>query len=64
MIDRQHVYEIKMSQTINQGFFKTLQYYKELDSEANLNLIYGGNTDQQRSGTMVYGFENSGYLEK
>ena len=59
-----NVYEVKMSQTINQDFFKTLQYYKELDAQANLNLIYGGNTDQERSGVMVYGFENSGYLEK
>ena len=57
-----NAYEIKMSQTVNQDFFKTLYYYKELDTQAKLNLIYGGNADQERSGAMVYGFENGGYL--
>ncbi len=59
-----NVYEIKMSQTVNQDFFKTLYYYKELDTQAKLNLIYGGDADQERSGAMVYGFENSKYLEQ
>jgi len=57
-----NAYEIKMSQTVNQDFFKRLHYYKEMDVQAKLNLIYGGNVDQERSGTMVYGFENSKYL--
>ena len=57
-----NAYEIKMSQTVNQDFFKTLHYYKELDAQAKVNLIYGGNSDQERSGAMVYGFENSKYL--
>jgi predicted AAA+ superfamily ATPase len=55
-------YEVKMSQTVNPGFFKNLNYYKQLHPQVNLNLVYGGNTDQQRSGAMVYGFENSKYL--
>ncbi len=59
-----NAYEIKMSQTVKQDFLKTLHYYKELDTQANLNLIYGGDADQERSGTMVYGFENSKYLGK
>jgi len=57
-----NAYEIKMSQTINPDFFKTLYYYKELDPQAKLNLVYGGDADQERSGTMIYGFENSRYL--
>jgi uncharacterized protein len=59
-----NAYEIKMSQTINADFFKTLNYYKGLDPQAKLNLIYGGNTDQERSDVSVYGFENSKYLEE
>ena len=55
-------YEIKMSQTIHPDFFKTLHYYKGLDPLSTPSLIYGGDTDQQRSGVMVYGFENSKYL--
>ena len=57
-----NAYEIKMSQTVHPDFFKTLIYYKELDPEAKLNLVYGGNIDQQRSDATVYGFENSRYL--
>jgi len=56
------VYEIKISQTIHADFFKNLHYYKELDNGSKLNLIYGGSTDQQRSGVAVYGFENNKYL--
>jgi predicted AAA+ superfamily ATPase len=57
-----NAYEIKMSQTIHPDFFKTLNHYKELDPEAKLNIIYGGSSDQERSGAKVYGFENSKYL--
>jgi hypothetical protein len=56
------IYEIKVSQTINPDFFKTLNYYKHLDQTANLNLIYGGTTDQERNGIKIYGFENNNYL--
>ena len=65
IIDRgleRNAYEIKMSQTIHPDFFKTLHYYKELDPQSTSNLVYGGNTDQQRSGVAVYGFENGKYL--
>jgi predicted AAA+ superfamily ATPase len=54
--------EIKVSQTINQDFFKNLRYYKELDPPAKPNLIYGGNVDQKRNEVAVYGFENGNYL--
>jgi predicted AAA+ superfamily ATPase len=60
---KRNAYEIKISQTIQPDFFKTLYYYKDLDPNAGANLIYGGNTDQQRSGAKVYGFENSKYLD-
>jgi hypothetical protein len=39
-----------------------LHYYRELDTQAKLNLIHGGDTDQERSGAIVYGFENGRYL--
>lgn len=65
VIDRgmkRDAYEIKMSQTLNPDFFKSLHYYKELDPSSELNLIYGGNADQQRSDLSVYGFEAMRYL--
>jgi len=58
-----NAYEIKISQTLNSDFFKTLKYYSELDPQAKINLIYGGNSDQTRSDAKVFGFENSAYLK-
>jgi predicted AAA+ superfamily ATPase len=50
--------EIKSGKTINKSFFKGLDYYKNLDNVANLNLIYGGNENQQRSNYSIYSIVN------
>jgi len=50
--------EIKSGKTINKSFFKGLDYYKNLDNVANLNLIYGGHENQQRSNYSIYSIMN------
>lgn len=41
--------EIKSAKTINQNYFKGLNYFKKLKSDTNLHLVYGGNENQIRS---------------
>ncbi len=41
--------EIKSGKTINQNFFKGLDYFKKLRTEAKLHLIYGGTENQERT---------------
>ena len=41
--------EIKSGKTINQNYFKGLDYFKNLKSDAQLHLIYGGNENQNRT---------------
>lgn len=55
-------YEIKIAQTVGSEFFKNLHYYRQLDPTAHAGLIYGGNTDQQRSDLPVYGFAGGNYF--
>ena len=41
--------EIKSGKTINQNFFKGLDYFKKLRTDAKLHLIYGGTENQERT---------------
>ncbi len=41
--------EIKSAKTINQNYFKGLDYFKKLKNDTNLHLVYGGNENQIRS---------------
>lgn len=41
--------EIKSGKTINQSFFKGLDYFKNLKSDTYLHLVYGGNENQKRT---------------
>ena len=50
--------EIKSSKTINTKFFKSLTYFKALKPDANLQLIYAGKENQQRSDQNVYSILN------
>lgn len=53
--------EIKSGKTINTDFFKGLTYFKKIVSQAQLNLVYGGNEFQKRTEVTVLGMEQ---LEK
>ena len=46
--------EIKSSKTINQSFFKGLDYFKKINPEVNLSVIYGGNENQKRTNYSIY----------
>ncbi len=46
--------EIKSGKTINQNFFKGLDYFKNFDPNVRLNLIYGGLENQQRSNYKIH----------
>jgi uncharacterized protein len=41
--------EIKSAKTINQNYFKGLNYFKNLKEDTHLHLIYGGNENQLRT---------------
>lgn len=41
--------EIKSAKTINQNFFKGLDYFKKLRTDTKLHLIYGGIENQERT---------------
>ncbi len=45
--------EIKSGKTINQNYFKGLNYFKNLKEDTRLHLIYGGNENQLRSNYKV-----------
>jgi uncharacterized protein len=45
--------EIKSGKTINQNFFKGLDFFKSLNEKTNLYLIYGGTESQERSNYKV-----------
>lgn len=51
-------FEIKSGKTINQSFFKGLDYFKKINSEANLSIIYGGFESQNRTNYTVYTLDN------
>lgn len=42
-------FEIKSGKTINQNFFKGLDYFKKLKTDTQLHLIYGGTENQERT---------------
>ncbi len=44
-----HAIEIKSGKTINQNFFKGLDYFKKLKTDTQLHLIYGGTESQERT---------------
>lgn len=45
--------EIKWGKTINLNYFKGLNYFKNLKSDAHLHLIYGGEENQTRTNYTV-----------
>jgi uncharacterized protein len=45
--------EIKSAKTINQNYFKGLNYFKSLKEDTHLHLIYGGNENQVRTNHTV-----------
>lgn len=47
-------FEIKSSKTINQSFFKGLDYFKKINNYANLGVIYGGSESQKRTNYDIY----------
>ncbi|NBB21914.1 DUF4143 domain-containing protein [Runella sp. CRIBMP] len=49
--------EIKSGKTINNDFFKGLNYFKKIAPDAQLNLVYGGVDFQKRSDTTVFSIE-------
>lgn len=55
-----NIYEIKLSATINNSFFKGLDYYKKLagNNVASMNLIYGGNRSYSRGDYQVRSWNN------
>lgn len=48
--------EIKSGKTIQQDFFKGLNYLKKLNPSINSHVIYGGEQYQKRSDASIYGF--------
>ena len=46
--------EIKSAKTINQSFFKGLDYLKKINPEANLSVIYGGNENQKKTNYSIF----------
>ena len=50
--------EIKSSKTINQSFFKGLNYFKKINEQANLSIIYGGFEKQMRTDYNIYTLDN------
>lgn len=46
--------EIKSGKTINQSFFKGLDYFKKINPETGLSLIYGGFESQIRTNYTIY----------
>jgi uncharacterized protein len=46
--------EIKSGKTINQSFFKGLDYFKKINENANLSIIYGGFENQKRTNYDIY----------
>ncbi|MFN3639744.1 MAG: ATP-binding protein [Flavobacterium sp.] len=53
-----NAFEIKSGKTINKSFFKGLDYFKKINPETNLNVIYGGFESQKRTNYSLYTFEN------
>ncbi len=47
-------FEIKSSKTVNQSFFKGLDYFKKINNAANLGVIYGGSESQKRTNYDIY----------
>ena len=55
--------EIKSGKTINQNYFKGLDYFKNLKTDANLHLIYGGNENQERTNYKTSSIYNLPYFK-
>lgn len=56
--NRVYAAEIKSGKTINSDFFKGLEYWKKISPESDALLIYGGNEDQQRTGSKIISWKN------
>lgn len=50
--------EIKGGKTINQDFFKTIEYWKDLSGQRNSYLVYAGDEDQKRHETTIVSWKN------
>lgn len=50
--------EIKSGKTINGDFFKSLNYFKKIVPDVQLNLVYGGHEFQKRTDITVLGVEH------
>jgi predicted AAA+ superfamily ATPase len=56
--NERHAFEIKSGQTIQPHFFDGLNNFKKVAPDTNLNLVYGGNTPQSRTGVEVKTFDS------
>lgn len=50
--------EIKSAKTINQSYFKGLDYFKKLRMDTKLHLIYGGSENQERTNYKISSIYN------
>jgi hypothetical protein len=55
-----HALEIKSGETLNNEFFKTLKYFKNISNlpADNLFLVYGGERNQSREHGQAVGWKN------
>ena len=60
--DKIQCIEIKSATTISSDFFKGLDFYRRLNSEAEPILIYGGDTNSVRKNGKILAWNNSGEL--
>lgn len=57
-------YEIKSGKTINQSFFKGLDYLKKINPKTNLSVIYGGFDYQKRTEYTIFPFNEISKVEQ
>jgi hypothetical protein len=57
-------YEIKSGKTINQSFFKGLDYLKKINPKTNLSVIYGGFDYQKRTEYTIFPFNEISDIEQ
>ena len=54
--------EIKSSSTVTSDFFRGLDFYRQLNPNAESYLVYGGNTDGIRKNGRVFAWNNTNEL--
>jgi hypothetical protein len=62
--DNLDAYEIKSGKTINQSFFKGLDYLKKINPKTNLSVIYGGFDYQKRTEYTIFPFNEISDIEQ